>query len=69
MLNIKFEGNGKQAVIMASGSLGDILAQLSMTVSDIYKQMKKSAPLSRRNSGEHSPGLWSITTALCGTGS
>lgn len=44
MLNIKFEGNGKQAVIMASGSLGDILAELSMTVSGIYKQMKKSAP-------------------------
>lgn len=44
MLNIKFEGNGKQAVIMASGSLGDILAELCMTVSDIYKQMKKSAP-------------------------
>ena len=44
MLNIKFEGNGKQAVIMASGSLGDILAELSMPVSDIYKQMKKTAP-------------------------
>ena len=44
MLNIKFEGSGKQAVIMASGSLGDILLELCMTVSDLYKQMKVSAP-------------------------
>ena len=44
MLNIKFKGNGKQAIIMASGSLRDILAELCMTVSDLYKQMKKSAP-------------------------